>query len=183
MQNSPSVFLEILFFSSPMRSMRQNRLKYPSTRSTAMTDHIAQIAERAQDCAHLVRDIDLILPEAYEKNLPIGDILELFNGAASLYDLRFEALFSAYSSAIAEHAFFHYEIEEAVMQWWCACDDLRAAAEGAQLGLLDADGIANALLGIQALARVRGARFERALDIAKHGKPAPAAPLDDTPLE
>jgi hypothetical protein len=138
-----------------------------------MNAHLQALASRANDCSTLRGDLDLIMPEAFEKNLPIEKLLELLNGTAALYELRFDALFGAYSQAIAAHSFFHYEIEESIMQWWLACDELRCAAEGVQHGLLGADGIANALLGIQALSVVRAANFQRVFERAKAGSAAP----------
>lgn len=86
-------------------------------------------------------------------------VLELLNGMAALYDLRFEALFAAYSQAIEEEKFFHYEIEECVMEWWRACEDLRCASEGVKKAILDNDGLDNVLLGVRSMALVRSARF------------------------
>lgn len=125
------------------------------------------LISRACDCEQLVKDIDLIRSETYAGDLPMEKIVHILEGTASLYDLRFAALSEAYGKAVEQEGFFHYPIEECVMHWWSASDDLRCAAEGAKEALLDTDGIDNVLLGVRSMSIVRGARFFALFETAK----------------
>lgn len=125
------------------------------------------LISRARCCEELVKEIDLIRPEIYEGDPPVERIVEILEETATLYNLRFASLFEAYGKAVEEEGFVHYPIEECVMQWWGACDDLRSAAEGAKSSLLDTDGIDNVLLGVKSMSIVRGARFFALLEAAK----------------
>lgn len=132
-----------------------------------MTTIFETMSQRARDCQQLIADIDLIRPLTFESSPSVETVKELLNGAAAIYELRFAALLDAYSVAIKEEGFSHYEVEECVMNWWGACSDLRCAAEGVENGILDTDGLDNALLGISALSLVRGARFVKVFEAAR----------------
>ena len=136
---------------------------------------------RAQDCTQLFSDIDLIRPVTYETDPTPAQIAQILNGTAALYDLRFAELSKLYDRSVAEAGFFHYEIEECIMQWWGACNDLRCATEGATLGLLDNDGLDNILLGVRSMALVRSTRFFTLFDArVPQGDASPSAPSGDT---
>ena len=137
-----------------------------------MADFIETLTEHAQECRQLLRDIELIRVFAYESDPPLKSVLELLNGSAALWDLRFDALFDAYSKALAERGPIHPDMEQCLMEWWGACEDMRCAAEGAQAGLLGLDALDNALLGISSLSLVRAARFMGMLAEARGDVPA-----------
>lgn len=141
-----------------------------------MDDIFDDMKSRARDCEQLVADIDLIRPQTYEAGLSTEKVVEIIHGASVLYDLRFSALSEAYSEAVGSRGFFHYPIEECLMQWWGACEDMLCAAQGAKSGALDLDGIDNVLLGVRSMAIVRAARFHELLQAAR---PEPLVALAD----
>lgn len=126
----------------------------------------------AQACRAFNDDLTLILPEAFEREPSPEQLRDMLMGAASLGELRFSALLETYSLAIRNHGHFCDHMEDAIMQWWGACDDLRCAFEGAQNGILNTDGLANALIGIQALFTVRQARMLALVGAANPDAPA-----------
>lgn len=130
-----------------------------------MKDNVEAMTSRARDCERLVADIDLIRPRTYEQNQPVEEVVEILRGAAALYELRFGALFAAYEVALGAQPQLPIEVglEQSIMLWWGACDDLRCAAEGAKSGILDVDGIDNVLLGVRSMALVRAAAFHALL--------------------
>jgi hypothetical protein len=112
-----------------------------------------------QACRSINDDLTIILPEAFERD-PSSELLrDMLIGAATLGELRFSALLETYTQTIRSHGHFCYHMEDAIMQAWCACDDLRCAYDGAHRRILDSDALSNALLGIQALFTVRHARL------------------------
>ena len=141
---------------------------------TLTINHFAIMSERALLCAQLVGDIDLIKPLVHEAKAPASEIIRLISSVAQVYDLRFESLFEAYSEAVSHKVFCGYNIEECLMQWWGACEDLRCAVQALQEPDFCNEHVDGILIGVSSMFTVRAARFSKLL---KGAQPVEAIPV------
>ena len=128
-----------------------------------MTSFFDTLLTLASECEQLEGDIGILRPVTYEENIPKENLLETLHGIRAIYHSRFDALFKAYEVAVRDCAFCHYEVEEAISNWWSVIDNLECAEEGVRLNLLTTDGLDNILLGIEAMTHVRAAQFQHTL--------------------
>ena len=123
-----------------------------------------EMMKKAMDCQLLIKEIDDVRPISFETDASVDTVVGLIEVIIDRYEGRFADLFEAYSKAVEAAQLFNINIEECILQWWGACDDLHCAVEGLTFTILDTDNFDNALLGIRALSLVRGARFFKLLE-------------------